>query len=224
MKKFLYLITFIVAFCSIAYELILGQTLSAFLGNTVLRYSITVGIYLFAMGIGAMIAEGKFVKNFILNFVKTEIALTLLGGFVVIIFFLLNFLFGSNLFFSILVHLLIFVIGIMTGFEIPFLMEAQKTIMKENKALILGIDYAGAFVGSLVFAFVFYPQIGIVLATFVVGSLNAFAGLLFLFVFSGKSRKNRIYSRILWLMLFVMIFLALNHSRISASLIEKYLR
>ena len=47
-----YIITLILAFCSIVYELLLGQTLSAFFGNTVLRYSVTIGLYLFAMGMG----------------------------------------------------------------------------------------------------------------------------------------------------------------------------
>ena len=42
----IYAITFVLAFCSIVYELLLGQTLSAFLGNTVLRYSVTIGLYM----------------------------------------------------------------------------------------------------------------------------------------------------------------------------------
>ena len=223
MKKTLYLTTFIVAFCSISYELILGQTLSAFLGNTVLRYSITIGIYLFSMGIGAMIAEGRFAKNFILNFIKTEIALTILGGLLVPIFFFSSFLFGVGFIFSIVAHFLIFAIGVLTGFEIPLLMEAQRTIAKENDSLILGIGYIGAFVGCLVFAFVFYPGLGIVFSTFIVGCFNALAGLLFFAVFSGKRKKNKAYSGALWVMLLVLILLSLNHSLISNYLIEKYL-
>ena len=45
----IYAITFILAFCSIVYELLLGQTLSAFLGNTVLRYSVTIGLYMMSL-------------------------------------------------------------------------------------------------------------------------------------------------------------------------------
>ena len=223
MKKTLYFITFIVAFCSISYELILGQTLSAFLGNTVLRYSITIGIYLFAMGIGAMIAEGKFVKNFVLNFARTEIALTILGGLVVAIFFLLSFAFGIGTYFLVIVHLLIFAIGVLTGFEIPLLMEAQKAITKENKAFVIGVDYAGAFFGSVVFAFVFYPMLGIVLAAFIIGTLNALAGILFFMIFSGKQKENKLYSRFLWVLFVGMVILLISNSQISDFLISKYL-
>ena len=54
-----YPFTFVLAFCSIVYELLLGQSLSAFLGNTVLRYSVTIGLYMLSMGIGSLLAEGK---------------------------------------------------------------------------------------------------------------------------------------------------------------------
>lgn len=53
-----YIFTLVLAFCSIVYELLLGQSLSAFMGNTVLRYSVTIGLYLFSMGMGALFAEG----------------------------------------------------------------------------------------------------------------------------------------------------------------------
>ena len=48
------LLKFILAFCGLSYELILAQGLSAFLDNTVLRYSTTIGLYMFALGLGAL--------------------------------------------------------------------------------------------------------------------------------------------------------------------------
>ena len=54
-----YTLTFIVSFCSIVYELLLAQTLSTVLGNTVVRYSLTIGFYLAAKGIGAMLCNIK---------------------------------------------------------------------------------------------------------------------------------------------------------------------
>ena len=67
-----YAITFILAFCSIVYELLLGQTLSAFLGNTVLRYSVTIGLYMMSLGIGSMIAEGRFVERPVTSLLRVE--------------------------------------------------------------------------------------------------------------------------------------------------------
>ena len=80
----IYTITFILAFCSIAYELLLGQSLSAFLGNTVLRYSVTIGLYMLSMGIGSLMAEGRFVKSPVTALLKIELLLTVTGGFSVI--------------------------------------------------------------------------------------------------------------------------------------------
>ncbi len=76
-----YAFTFILAFCSIVYELLLGQSLSAFLGNTVLRYSVTIGLYMLSMGIGSLLAEGRFVKHPVITLLRVEIALTVTGGF-----------------------------------------------------------------------------------------------------------------------------------------------
>ena len=59
----LYGLTFLLAFCSIVYELLLGQALAAFLGNTVLRYSVTIGLFLLAKGIGAWLAEGRVARH-----------------------------------------------------------------------------------------------------------------------------------------------------------------
>lgn len=225
MKKYLlYWITFVVAFCSISYELILGQTMSVFLGDTVLRYSVTVGIYLFAMGVGAMVAEGRFVKKFIANFALAELALTLLGGFAVAMFFLLNLALGTGALFFLAVHFLIFAIGVLTGFEIPLLISAQRSITKENQALILGIDYFGAFFGSLIFAFVFYPKIGIVPAAFFVGFLNSLAGILFFFIFAGKRKTQGRYFWCLVAMAFVMAFFLAKHGDMGEFLIKGYLK
>ena len=86
----IYTFTFILAFCSIAYELLLGQSLSAFLGNTVLRYSVTIGLYMLSTGIGAMFAEGKLVKRPMITLLKIELLLTVTGGFSVILLLVLN--------------------------------------------------------------------------------------------------------------------------------------
>ena len=48
-------ITLIVSACSLLYELLITQTLSLLAGNTVVWYSLTVGVYLSAMGLGAVV-------------------------------------------------------------------------------------------------------------------------------------------------------------------------
>ena len=228
MKKLavLYIITFTVAFCSLVYELILGQTLSAFFGNTVLRYSVTIGLYLLAMGFGAMLAEGKFVEKANLNFMRTEIALTVLGGFVVVIFFLLSYVMGSGLLFLAVAHGLIITIGVLTGFEIPLLIKMAEDTNNEAEARILGVDYAGAFVGALVFAFVFYPKLGLIPAAFITGLLNTAAGLIAYFQAKKNTTKRKVSGNLAatqGVLGVVLVFLLINAKWINNYLIERYL-
>lgn len=228
MKKLfpLYIVTFVVAFCSLMYELILSQTLSAFLGNTVLRFSITIGLYMMAMGFGAMFAEGRFIRNYKENFMKIELVLTILGGFVVVIFFFLSYVIGLELLFSIVVHSLIIIIGVLTGFEIPLLIEMTKDPSSRAEVQVLGVDYLGAFVASLVFAFLFYPKLGLVSAAFITGVLNALAGLLVFFKMKTKNDNEKVLSRIATAQGFLvvaLVFLLFNAKQINEYLIEKYL-
>ena len=116
-----YLFTFLLAFCSIVYELLLGQSLSAFLGNTVLRYSVTIGLYMLSMGIGSLMAEGRVVKHVVTSLLKVEILLTITGGFSVIFLLLMDAVAPPEIVFFLFAHLLIILIGVLTGLEIPLL-------------------------------------------------------------------------------------------------------
>ncbi|MFQ5858318.1 MAG: hypothetical protein ACE5LU_22175 [Anaerolineae bacterium] len=173
----IYAFTFILAFCSIAYELLLGQSLSAFLGNTVLRYSVTIGLYMLSMGIGSLLAEGRFVKYPVTTLLKIELLLTVTGGFSVIALLVLDSAGMPQLAFSALAHFLIIIIGIFTGFEIPLLIQLKNLETGRSESSVLGVDYLGAFCGTIVFAFVFYPIVGLIPTAFFVASLNAVVGI-----------------------------------------------
>lgn len=173
----IYVFTFLLAFCSIVYELLLGQSLSAFLGNTVLRYSVTIGLYMMSMGIGSLMAEGRVVKNIVTSLLKVEILLTITGGFSVIFLVVVDSLGPPDLVFSLVAHLLIILIGILTGLEIPLLIELRNLEVDGSERSVLGVDYLGAFIGTVVFAFFFYPVVGLIPTAFLVALLNAFVGM-----------------------------------------------
>jgi spermidine synthase len=176
-KRIIYGVTFTVAFCSIVYELLLAQALSAFLDNTVLRYSVTIGLYMFSMGLGAFIAEGRLSRHALFSLLLIEISLSLIGGGAIVWLYGADMLELSRPVFSLFAHILIVVIGILTGFEIPLLIELANHREAGSEARVIAVDYAGAFAGTLLFAFVFYPVIGLVPTAFLIGSLNAVAGL-----------------------------------------------
>ena len=50
-----YATALVLAACSLLYELLIAQTLSILAANTVVWYSVTIGVYLASMGLGALI-------------------------------------------------------------------------------------------------------------------------------------------------------------------------
>ncbi len=227
--KLLYILTFIVAFCSIAYELALGQALSLFLGNTILRFSVTIGLYMFSMGIGAMFAEGRVVKNQIYSFMAVESLLMIIGGFSTILLFFANFILGSSTLFLIFALLMIVLIGILTGFEIPLLMEiaSEEKNKKRDEGNILGIDYLGAFAGSLIFAFIFYPKFGLLQTTFFVGFLNCAVGIIFYLNWGFKKEAEKNIKKMFYFqvaLFFVFIATFIFSKNLNEIMINIYLK
>lgn len=173
-----YLITFLLALSSISYELILAQSLSAFLENTVLRYSVTIGLYMCSLGFGSLYAGDKWIKKAIINLLKIEVFLTFFGGFSVVCLFLADSLGLGRAGFNIIAHGFIILIGFLSGLEIPLLVKAAEKYESNSTNRILFINYSGAFMGTILFAFYLYPQMGLLPAAFLIGLINATSGLL----------------------------------------------
>jgi spermidine synthase len=128
-RRLLLALTFVVAFCSIAYELVYSELLTVFYGGTVLRYSITIGLYLFSMGVGSFLSAH--LDDPAGNFLRTEVYLALAGpagaGFMIA----LNSFPDATLTVGRLAlkepltlglaHVPILVVGVLSGFEIPLL-------------------------------------------------------------------------------------------------------
>lgn len=215
-----YFFAITLAFCSIIYELLLGQTLSAFLGDTVLRYSVTIGLYMFSMGLGALLALESLRRKPLMSLQIVELLLSLIGGFSVFSVFVVSYLFGSSFLTSAFAHSLIVLIGLLSGLEIPLLIEIKRLSSKGKDANVLGFDYLGAFLGTIIFAFWFYPQLGIVLTSFIIAFLNSIVGLGLCLMRYQKSRLACAIQLILGAIITVSMF---NSESISDSLLSIYL-
>ncbi|PCJ16285.1 MAG: hypothetical protein COB02_16670 [Candidatus Cloacimonadota bacterium] len=207
----IFFITIIVAFCSIVYELLLAQTLTVILGGNVVRYSITIGLYLFFLGIGALSCEKP--KEYPLKtFILLEIILSITGAFsVVILFYLSTFQFSHPYFFLFISHAMIAWIGFLSGMEIPLLTQ----ILGGNKfARILGFDYFGSLIGTIVFALYLHSELGLVTSSFVIATLNLFVAIACLIKSDFKLLK--VFSVILLIIFSVVLYFSQN--------IQNYLR
>ena len=76
----LFLNVFVIATCGLIYELLAGTLSSYVLGDSVTQFSLIIGIYLFAMGVGSWLS-GFIDKNIAEKFVEIELAVAVFGGF-----------------------------------------------------------------------------------------------------------------------------------------------
>lgn len=222
-----YAMTFVLAFCSIVYELLLGQTLSAFLGNTVLRYSVTIGLYMMSLGIGSMIAEGRFVKNPVTSLLRVEMLLTVVGGGSVVFLFFVNSIGVPPILLSLIAHALIIVIGVLSGFEIPLLISLKNHEAENRDNAVIGVNYLGAFLGTIVFAFVLYPHVGLVPTAFSIAFLNAIVGVVLLtqskYVNAPELRQYRAMLGFAAVMVLVLGYCLSASERIGEIVLQSYL-
>ena len=79
-KKKILIISFLLAFCSLCYELLFSQIISIFIGSTILSYSLGIGVFVLALGVGSFLCDqlSDKAKNLSRLF-YIELTLSLLG-------------------------------------------------------------------------------------------------------------------------------------------------
>ncbi|MEC9442303.1 MAG: polyamine aminopropyltransferase [Myxococcota bacterium] len=178
----------LVALCSITYELIIGTVSSYLLGNSVYQFSLTIGLYMSAMGVGSYLS--KFVKrNLLENFFWVELSVGVLGG---ISSALLFGVFTFTPYFQPAMWIITLGIGTLVGLEIPLLTRYVRRYahLREALANVLSWDYIGALLGSLAFPLLLLPVLGLLNSAAVVGLINVAVAGMGLYAFR-KELKNR---------------------------------
>lgn len=170
----LFLNVFIIATCGLIYELIAGTLASFVLGDSVTQFSTCIGVYLFALGIGAWLS-GFIDRALERYFVEIELAVALLGGFSAPLLFLS---FSYLSFFRPVLYGIVLAIGILVGLELPLLMRILRNNLqfKDLVARVLTFDYIGALAGSLAFPLLLVPHLGLIRTSLLFGLLNGLVG------------------------------------------------
>lgn len=170
----LYLNVLIVATCGLIYELLAGTLASYLLGDSVTQFSLVIGLYLSAMGVGAWLS--KSVLNQLAGcFIEVELAVALVGGFSTPLLFVA---FGAIDWFRPLLFSFVFVIGTLVGLELPLLMRILREHVDFDDLVsrVLTFDYIGALLASLLFPLFLVPRLGLVRTSLIFGILNALVG------------------------------------------------
>jgi spermidine synthase len=167
----LFISVFLIAACGLIYELIAGTLASYLLGDSVLQFSTVIGSYLFAMGIGSYLSR-FLVRGLVARFVSIELMVGLVGGFSSSLLFL-AFAYGES--FRLLLYVVVSVIGILVGLEIPLLMRIlrRRFQFRDLVAHVLTFDYLGALGASLLFPILLVPHLGLVRSALLFGIVNA---------------------------------------------------
>ena len=171
----LYLNVLVIATCGLVYELLAGTLASYLLGDSVTQFSLVIGIYLSAMGVGAWLS-GFVVDRVARCFIEVELGVALLGGLSAPLLFAT---FAWAGVFRLVLYGLVFAIGTLVGLELPLLMRLLKEQLDFEDLIsrVLTFDYIGALLASLLFPMFLVPRLGLVRTSLLCGLINAAVGL-----------------------------------------------
>lgn len=184
----------VVAICAIIYELIIATISSYLLGDSVYQFSITIGLFMFAMGLGSYIT--KLLHAELLGiFIVVELLLAVVGGTCSTTLFLV---FPYGPVYRPTMYVLTILIGLMVGLEIPILLRilAERGGVRQSVAHVLSLDYFGALVGSVAFPLILLPDLGLFRSSFAIGLLNLGVAAATIFVFRGMIRYVRCFAAV----------------------------
>ena len=175
---------FVAAACALVYELLIGSLSSYFLGDSVAQYSLTIGFFLCAMGIGSYLSRWLR-RGLMARFIAVELALGLVGGASVA---LLYTAFAYTDQYRYCMVLLIAVIGGLIGLELPLIARLLKEYgtWRTTLANVLSMDYLGALAAGLLFPYLLLPLMGSLRAGILTGAVNTAVGCGLLLAFWGR--------------------------------------
>lgn len=177
----------------LVYEYCISTLATHLLGNSIEQFSVIIALMLFAMGIAGLVQRA--IKGAIPEiFVLVEIALGFVGGASAIALYLAFAYIGH---FYLILYGLALLIGFGIGLEIPLLLrinQAWRDDLSENVGDVFSLDYIGALLGALVWAFVLLPMFALDRISLLLGLINMGAAALTLIAFwSEIQRKGRVF-------------------------------
>ncbi len=200
----LLLSVFIVGFCTIIYELLIGSVSSYFLGDSIKQFSVVIGLTMTAMGLGTLISR-LINKNLIYCFIFVEVLLAIIGGLCVPVLYFAYTI--ETIYYSVMI-LFLLAIGILIGLEIPLLTRIMEKYydLKNNISNVLSLDYLGAFIATIVFPFILLPYLGVFESSVLAGFLNLIVAIMNFYWFKDKILRKKSV-KLVCLIILISVFL-----------------
>jgi spermidine synthase len=209
----------VISICALVYELIVGTLSSYLLGDSVTQFSITIGLFLFAMGLGALISR-RIKGDELRWFIVVELLTGFFGGTAAAVLYAV-FAVGTNYYYPVLVSVC-FAIGICVGLEIPLLTRivAHRGALSKALSDVLSIDYVGALVGSFAFPLLLLPALGVTQTGFLTGLFNIVIAALNLYLF--RTRISASAARPLWIAVGVLTLIMFGGAVFSNNIVRLF--
>lgn len=179
----------IIAICALVYELVVATLSSYLFGDSVTQFSLTIGFFLSAMGLGSLLSRR--IKRHVLRwFIIVELMIAFFGGTSAIVLYAV-FSTADAYYLPVMISVSL-AIGICVGLEIPLLTRivADRAALSNALADVLSIDYLGALLGSLAFPIVLLPLLGVTQTAFLMGLFNIAVAAMILWTFRMKISKG----------------------------------
>ena len=207
----------VVAACAITYQLLIGTLSSYLLGNSVLHFSLTIGVFMFAMGIGAYVT--RLLEQDLFDwFIATEITVALVGGSCALLLYL-AYTAASEIYY--VAHFAItLAVGSLVGMELPLVMRLLRETqpLRDAVAHAFSVDYLGALIASVLFPLVAVPYLGVVRTAIGVGLLNVIVAAFTLYMFRERVRRFRELRNGLLVVLLLLSLLGVYSLRLTGFL------
>jgi spermidine synthase len=164
----------ITAACSLVYELCIATLSTNLIGDSALQFSITIGVYLAAMGAGAWFARA-WIDTPLRTLLRVELAVALLGGLSGLLLYGMHGVFADG--YPVAMIGVVALLGTLVGVELPLLAELLRRAGGAQGAFAsaLAVDYLGSLLGALVFPLALLPALGTVKTALVTGGINLVA-------------------------------------------------
>ncbi len=214
---FLRPLLFYLSFRALLLQLGFANLVSYIIGDVVKETALSIGFFLFAMGIAAFLFEKIEEENYFEYLFWINLTSNLIIIFIPIIFISSAVVFNSYMTFKVV--LVAFLLGFLTGFELPIVMgiiNSNNITVKSNISMSFFWDYLGALFGAISIIYLI-PALGYNKLF----SILSIISILIMVYFMEVNRKLDLKKIIVSILVFIFaVFLMLNGNKILENLIQ----
>lgn len=180
-------------FCGIISELSLFNLAETLIGGTNANLTSTMGLMMFAMGVGAALAAHRWFRHVSVEMlIGVEILLSLTTMSSVAVIYTFSGWFPGSA--AAWIWVFSVWVGVLIGLEIPLVLRINEELglhLRLNASLVMAPDYFGSLAAFVLFTFVLLPQMGLGHVAWLGGVLNLLVAALVALVFRRFLRRPR---------------------------------